>query len=274
MSVVKSLIGLISWIFTEVNTLFHILLSPVKGSTHKERLESFYKLQAQNYDSYRKRLLHGREGLFEKISQLLSQSSKKERLVWVDMGAGTGYNCEIMNTEIMMKDSSLPSLFSKVYLVDLSTSLLKQAQERINQKSWNEIVTTCEADATKFTIPEKQPAADLVTFSYSLTMIPDWFSAMEQAISLLKPGGYLAIVDFYVGRKYPKEGEIQQSWFTRTFWRTFFALDNVRLSDDHIPFLESRHNLRVVFKSEKNGGIPYIPLIKAPHYLLILQKTQ
>ena len=45
---------------------------------------------------------------------------------------------------------------------------------------------------------EPEGPADVVTFSYSLTMIPDWVRALEQAWALLKPGGTIGIVDFYV----------------------------------------------------------------------------
>ena len=57
--------------------------------------------------------------------------------------------------------------FSKVHLVDLSTSLLKRADKYIEENNWHN-VTTVEADATTFVPPEKK--VDLVTFSYSLTM--------------------------------------------------------------------------------------------------------
>src|ERR671911_700620 len=61
-----------------------------------------------------------------------------------------------------------------------------------------------QADASTY-----QPATgpvDVVTFSYSLTMIPDWFAAIENALAMLKPGGTLGVVDFYVARKYPSDG--------------------------------------------------------------------
>jgi S-adenosylmethionine-diacylgycerolhomoserine-N-methlytransferase len=37
---------------------------------------------------------------------------------------------------------------------------------------------------------------DAVYFSYVLSMVPDWRSAVERAQALLRPGGTLAIVDF------------------------------------------------------------------------------
>jgi len=61
--------GLISgivWLFNEIQTIYHIVLSPIRGITHKERLESFYAGQAKSYDSYRQKLLCCRETLLDK----------------------------------------------------------------------------------------------------------------------------------------------------------------------------------------------------------------
>ena len=58
-----------------------------KGGSHAERMESFYGAQAQDYDDYRKRLLTGREEMYQAIP--VPQDG-----VWVDMGGGTGWNIE------------------------------------------------------------------------------------------------------------------------------------------------------------------------------------
>ena len=50
-------------------------------------MESFYGGQAEAYDSFRKRLLKGRE-------ELWSLLDVPEDGVWVDMGGGTGANLE------------------------------------------------------------------------------------------------------------------------------------------------------------------------------------
>ena len=126
---------------------------------------------------------------------------KPEGGVWVDMGGGTGANIENFGDEICK--------LSKIYVVDLSGSLLKIATDRFQQRGWTN-VEAVEADATKFRPPEGQ--ADVVTFSYSLTMIPDWFAAIENAFAMLKPGGLIGVVDFYVGRKYPAEGLKKHGW--------------------------------------------------------------
>ena len=121
----------------------------------------------------------------------------------------------------------LPYPASKVYIVDLSTSLLAVARERAAERGWDNVVCV-EADATTFVPPEGLGAVDLVTFSYSLTMIPDWFAAVEHAKALLRPRGTLGVVDFYVARKWPAAGMRKHSWAFRTFWQIWCARGDAR----------------------------------------------
>ena len=97
------------------------------------------------------------------------------------------------------------------------------AEQRKREHGWSQ-VETVEADATVFEPVEG--CVDVVTFSYSLSMIPDWFAAIENALSILKPGGVIGVVDFYVSRKYPADGLRRHRWFTRNFWPMWFAITN------------------------------------------------
>ena len=73
-----------------------------------------------------------------------------------------------------------------------------------------------------------------------LTHGADWFAAIDNALKMLKPGGRIGVVDFYVGRKYPPEGLRRQRWLARTLWQPWFATDNVFPSPDHLPYLRNR----------------------------------
>lgn len=242
---------------SDFKVLWHLLFKKTKGDTHAERLDSFYSGQADAYDSFRERLLHGRQEMIDAVEFPAGGT-------WIDMGAGTGENAERVDGERL-------GALSKVYQVDLSTSLLAVAKARAEQNGWAN-VEPVEFDATKFVPASGLGSVDVVTFSYSLTMIPDWFAALEHAFALLKPGGQIGVVDFYVGRKYPAEGLKQHSWFTRSFWPVWFASDNVFLDGDHIPVLRSKFE-PVVFE-ERYGKVPYIPFIRAPHYWLVGRKPQ
>lgn len=241
-------------LWSEMRVLYHIALKPIRGKDHAARLESFYAGQAEGYDAFRRRLLKGREDLWAAIDV-------PDGGVWVDLGGGTGANLENFGPPI--------GKLAKVYVVDLSPSLLEVARKRIDRNGWTN-VEPVEADATAWRPPSGAP--DVVTFSYSLTMIPDWFAAIENARAMLKPGGRIGVVDFYVSRKHPDEGRVRHSWLTRTFWPTWFNLDNVFPSPDHVPFLHRR--FEPVHFTENRAKQPYIPLLRVPYYTFVGRKGE
>ncbi|MDA7903851.1 class I SAM-dependent methyltransferase [Mariniblastus sp.] len=239
---------------SDMKVLYHMLVKPVRGDNHAERMESFYGGQATAYDDFRKRLLKGREELWAAIPRPTDG-------IWVDMGGGTGANIETLADDI--------ESFKKVYVVDLSESLLNVATDRFAARGWKNAEAIA-ADATKFRPPEGQ--ADVVTFSYSLTMIPDWFSAIENALAMLKPGGHIGVVDFYVGRKHPPAELQKQRWLARSLWQPWFATDNVFPSPDHLPFLRSHFEQTHLI--EARNRMPYVPLLKTPYYQFIGRKPE
>ena len=239
---------------SDLKILYHLTMKPIRGANHAARMESFYAGQAEAYDDFRRRLLQGRQELWDAIE--VPQDG-----VWVDMGGGTAANLDYFGDRI--------GKLKKVYVVDLSSSLLEVASQRMQQQGWTNAVAV-EADATTFRPDEG--TVDVVTFSYSLTMIPDWFAAVENALAMLKPGGCIGVVDFYVSRKYPADNLRRHGWFTRTFWPTWFANDNVFPSPDHVPYLHRHFEAQRL--DECRGKVPYIPLIRMPYYVFVGRKPE
>jgi S-adenosylmethionine-diacylgycerolhomoserine-N-methlytransferase len=239
---------------SDLKLLYHMVLRPIRGKDHAARLESFYAGQAEGYDDFRKRLLKGREEMYTAVDLPAGG-------VWVDLGGGTGSNLEFVGERL--------GGLGHVYIVDLAGSLLKMAERRIADRGWSN-VTTVEADATRYRPPEAP--VDLVTFSYSLTMIPDWFAAIENAAAMLKPGGQIGVVDFYVSRKHPDDGFRRHGFVRRNFWRTWFDADNVFPSPDHVPFLHRRFK-RLHF-TENRAKVPYLPLARVPYYTFVGRKRE
>lgn len=106
------------------------------------------------------------------------------------IGGGTGYNIEAMSAFV-----SVPEFFSSVYLVDFSPSLCEVARKRFTRLGWKNVNVVCQ-DARSFRLKDyekinaagaagfvrtptsnyfDEPAsiggADLITMSYSLSMI-------------------------------------------------------------------------------------------------------
>ncbi len=53
-------------------------------------------------------------------------------------------------------------------------------------------------------------------------------------------------------------------------WPLWFGSDNVFLNPDHLPYLLSR--FETVSLSQRRGKLPYLPLVRAPHYLFVGRK--
>ena len=136
----------------DLKTLFHLAVAPVRGSTHAERMDGFYRGQAAGYDDFRRRLLPARDRLFGLLEAPRGG-------VWIDMGGGTAQNLEALSDRI--------STLQKIYVIDLATSLLRVARQRASDRGWTNVEPVA-ADATTFRPAEG--LADVVTFSYSLTM--------------------------------------------------------------------------------------------------------
>ena len=235
-------------VIQDIHTLYRMAIAPVRGATHAQRLESFYGAQAGGYDDFRRRLLKGRRELINTLN--LSPGE-----IWLDMGAGTGSNLEFLDKRV--------SDLQQVFLVDLCPSLLAVARKRIEANRWCN-VDTIEADATVFKPPCR---ADVITFSYALTMIPDWPKALSNARALLKPGGRIGVVDFYVSRKHPAPGRVRHGWWMRHFWPIWFDTDNVHLSPDHLPCLSDMFAPQTIV--EETARVPYLPGIRVPCYRFI-----
>ncbi len=236
----------------DLKILLHMALSSNRGETHAGRMEGFYRGQAEGYDDFRRRLLQGRAELFAALDV-------PENTIWADMGGGTGSSLEFMGDKL--------SRMRKTYIVDLAPSLLEMAGQRVAAHGWNH-VEAVEADATRFA-PEAGQLG-LVTFSYSLTMIPDWFAAIDHALELLEPGGLIGVVDFYVSRKHPVEGFTRHGWATRSLWPIWFARDNVFPSSEHLPYLHARFEPLLCI--ERLARVPYLPGFRTPYYLFIGRK--
>lgn len=153
----------------------------------------------------------------------------KTKPVWIDVGGGTGWNIEAMSQFV-----DVQTFFSEVYLVDYSPSLCKVARKRFARLGWNNVQVVCE-DAKLFK-PSKRKA-EIITMSYSLSMLPNFHVFVDHLASLLDPRGVIGVVDFYVqsgaeasGRNYIG-GTLQRhvNWLGRTFWRAWFDLDRVGL---------------------------------------------
>ena len=226
------------------------LSSLAKSGDHASRLEKFYGPQAKQYDSFRSKFLWGREPLLAACASRLEQTK-----VWVDLGGGTGENVLLMAKYMDL------TVFDKIYVVDLCPSLCEVARAKLADIP---NVLVVEADATEFT-PSEQTAS-LVTFSYSLSMIPSFHAAVDRAVSYLHPeAGILGVADFGVSNKFDQLPLRQHPYFMRVFWQSIFDQDGIYVGPERRNYLD--HVLSRVWEFNDQGSIPYVPLLRAPYYV-------
>ncbi len=223
---------------------------PRKGE-HASRLNDFYRHQAGDYDRFRERLLSGRRELMQRLPL---QSGD----LVVELGGGTGRNVDFLGTRA--------NLLQRYEVVDLCQPLLDIAKQRAAR---NPCVQAIEGDATTY---RPGRPADVVVFSYALSMIPMWRDAINNAVAMLKPGGTLAVVDFYVSAASPPAGMARHGRFTRWFWPRWFGHDGVRLSSESLETVSAcTDRFHLV---EDLAKVPYVPSVRVPFYTYMGRKPQ
>jgi S-adenosylmethionine-diacylgycerolhomoserine-N-methlytransferase len=190
-------------------------------------MENYYRFQADIYDLSRPFFLFDRD----KTSKELVLKSGQ---VALEVGCGTGCNLHHLVEKAGPK--------GKVYGLDCSESMLRKAREKIEKNGWTNICLIKEY-AENYTLEEK---ADLILFSYSLTMIPDWKAALNNARENLKDNGKLIILDFYVWHRNRKMFNI---------WKKWLKINHVNISDEPVEYLReiSRDFKLFIFR----GGYNY-----------------
>lgn len=222
----------------DARVLWRLLRGKSRRKDHAASLQDFYAPQADRYDAFRARLLHGRRELVDRLCIHPGEHV-------VELGGGTGHGIDLLAPR-------LPEL-RRYDVVDLCPALLDVARRKL-QPGWP--IHLHEADATTWQPDDK---VDVVFLSYALTMIPDWSVLIDNAHAMLKPGGRIGLVDFHL----PQAGN---RW-ANGFWRVWFGHDGVHLSGHHLPALERRFN--VAYRSELRAPVPYLPGLRAPYYLFV-----
>lgn len=198
---------------------------------------------------FRERLLHGRRELIERLP-----ASAGDRVI--ELGGGTARNLEYFGARI--------ARLASLEVVDLCPALLDVGRRRAAGLA---NVWLVEADATGY---RPDAIVDCAYFSYSLTMIPDWRAALENALAMLRPGGALGVVDFYVSTAHPTPGLVCHDAIMRRFWPRWLRRDGVHLSAAHLPWL--RANTGKAFLLERRAHVPYLPGLTVPYYVFVGRK--
>jgi SAM-dependent methyltransferase len=227
----------------DLRVLRQLLAGKPSTGDHARDLDRFYGPQAQAYDSFRERLLPGRPAFMQALPLTAGAHV-------VDLGAGTGRHWHYVAER-------LPALAS-LSLVDLCTPLQQIARQRFAGQPQVQVV---HGDATTWQLA--QPA-DVVVFSYSLSMMVDWQAALANARAMLRPGGVLALIDFCTLPAAPPPPLRPLPAWARWFWPRWFRHDGVLLREAVLPTLLASGPTRAL--QQGHARLPYLPLAGAPWF--------
>jgi S-adenosylmethionine-diacylgycerolhomoserine-N-methlytransferase len=145
-------------------------------------MDRIYRRQRHVYDLTRKFYLLGRDRLIDELAP-----PPGARVL--EVGCGTARN--LVQAARLWPEAAF-------YGVDLSHEMLATAHQTVGRAGLDERIRLARADATSFepALLFGVPGFSRIFFSYSLSMIPTWQSALAWALHWLPAGGELHIVDF------------------------------------------------------------------------------
>lgn len=149
---------------------------------HGARMDAIYRYQRHIYDLSRKYYLLGRDRLIRDLDAGPGKSV-------LEVGCGTGRN-------LIAAAKAWPK--AQFYGFDISAAMLETAATSVAKRGLAGRIALAQADATHVDNNSlfSGKRFDRVFLSYTLSMIPGWEMALDEAADLLAPGGSIHIVDF------------------------------------------------------------------------------
>lgn len=225
-------------------------LSPPKSQ--QEAMQRFYAGQARAYDTVRESMLPARRALISLMAPF-----RRNGLTWLDVGGGTGRNVRYLRGQL--------AHFDKIIIADVCPALLeagqKSAADVLDECERRRILWLClDATASDFLTRVHDASGvrmfDRVTFSYSLSMIPDWRAAVRNATALCD--GRMIVADFDT---FSEDGAGMKDWVLCKW----FAQDGVHISAERRRGLSQVLDVSYVRRWVEEGLVRGVGL---PHFVL------
>ena len=194
--------------------------TPKARRQQEQRIRDYYTFQSRIYDMTRWSFLFGRTAISEALPFEYEQPFHL-----LEVGCGTGRNLQAL--QYRFPEARLSGM-------DVSADMLGQAKRRLRNQPGIILLEQAYGDEV-YTWTGK---LDAILFSYSLTMInPQWKALIHQAYKDLRPGGYIAVVDFHNSR-FP-------------FFKRHMSGHHVRMDGHLLPELEE--NFRPIVSKVKKA---------------------
>ncbi len=168
---------------------------PAVGHDQAAAMDQMYRLTRHIYDFTRRYYLLGRD-------RLLDEVVTGPETATLEVGCGTARN--------LIKLAQRP-VTGRLYGLDASHEMLETALKSVTRtglpQGENPPIVLRQGLAEKLDAGRmfgRTEAFDTIFFSYCLSMVPTWPGALEAAMTNLKPGGKLLIVDFWDQAELPR----------------------------------------------------------------------
>ena len=141
-----------------------------------------------------------------------------------------------------------------------------------------DIVRVVEHDFTAESVFKELPTegkVDVVTMSYSFSMIPNQQAAVKNSTRLLRTDGHLCIADFFLQGVHDKDlpplnRRIRA--IESVFHKIWFSLDAVYLLEN--KNLMHLDDLEMVCDYRFRGAVPFLPFLQPYHGICIAKKSK
>ncbi|MEZ5654717.1 MAG: class I SAM-dependent methyltransferase [Sphingobium sp.] len=201
-------------------------MASLAPTTHAQQMDAMYRVQRHFYDLTRKYYLLGRDRLIQNLDA-------GPGCTVLEVGCGTGRN--LIAAAQRWPEAQFTGL-------DISASMLKTACFSISRKHLSPRIALVQADACDFAASAALVGQryDRIFMSYTLSMIPGWELALEEALDALAPGGSLHIVDF-------GQQEMLPRWFRSLLlsWLRHFHVTPRAALPAVLEDLSRRHNRKL-----------------------------
>jgi demethylmenaquinone methyltransferase/2-methoxy-6-polyprenyl-1,4-benzoquinol methylase len=152
---------------------------------HLTEISDNYDRAARYYDRLTDVVFGWALGLEARRRRAIELLGDVEGATVLDVGCGTGRNLPILVPRVGAR--------GRIVAVDYSEGMLEQASARVDAGGW-ENVEVRRGDAVKLEGVPEQVDALVCVWCYGI--VYDLDAALERALSVLKPGGRLVIMDF------------------------------------------------------------------------------
>lgn len=164
-------------------------------------------------------------GFYDRVFGTLLASGRHAAVAWLNRRGGLRILEVGVGTGLSLSDYRRDN---RVVGIDLSTDMLKVAQERVARETLTHVEGLLEMDAGKLAFADG--SFDVVVAMYVMTVVPDPQGTMAELERVCKPGGDIVIVNHFAAPR-PGLRRMVENWLAplskKLGWRPDFTLDSL-----------------------------------------------